>query len=172
MTSLNCLSTAVKALASWGSWRWMSGAVNMVFRYIHSFWQASHSSKVSLNRCSCLSTRSTSIKIPTMNLPIHNHTDISEPLYKSTLGCIDTIKLDGDCCETVRQNAEVVHVREQRSLYCRVHNMVQCCCSSGKRPMLKQHAQQATSATTKSKYVDWTVPGRCLSAECCPAECA
>lgn len=71
MVSLNCLSTAVKDLASCGSWRWMSGAEKMLLRYIQSFWQASHSSRVSLKRCSWRSTLSTSCRMPTTYLPCH-----------------------------------------------------------------------------------------------------
>lgn len=46
---LNCRSTVPKSFVSFGSCRWMSGAMKMFSRYSHFFWHSSHSSRVSLS---------------------------------------------------------------------------------------------------------------------------
>ena len=61
---LNCLSTVPKSLVSFGSWRWMSGAMKMFSRYSHFFWHSSHSSRVSLNSRSDWLILSTSPRTP------------------------------------------------------------------------------------------------------------
>ena len=52
MTKRQDLSTAVNFLDSSGSCRLMSSAEKMDSRYIHCFWQLSHSSSVSDSRMS------------------------------------------------------------------------------------------------------------------------
>ena len=68
MISLNCLSTAKKALDSLGSCLWMSAAEKMDSKYIHCFWHSSHSSRVSEKSRSWLLSLSTSARIPVTNL--------------------------------------------------------------------------------------------------------
>lgn len=62
--SLNCLSTAKNALLSLGSWRWISGALKMLSKYIHCFWHSHHWSNT-LPKCFNMpSSFSTSFRIP------------------------------------------------------------------------------------------------------------
>lgn len=68
MMSLNCLSTAKKALLSLGSCRWMSGALNILSKYIHCFWHSHHSSNTFPKCLSWFSIFSTSFLIPATNL--------------------------------------------------------------------------------------------------------
>ena len=64
MISLNCLSTAKKALLSFGNCRWMSGALKMLSRYIHCFWHSHHWSSTFPKCFNWPSSLSTSARMP------------------------------------------------------------------------------------------------------------